>query len=301
MANNSNKTGGDGIAWLLLLVCLGVVGFTVYKSGGFSSDGSGKSVFLTLEDIKEEQGENLFGFGRETEDEETTEAKSSFLGIFATEPPATEPSTTEPPGTEPLATEATEVASFFSKEDPLLILVNRDHEYLGEAPEVKQWKTGGISVSVEAYDALAAMLDAGQQQGLRFVVCSGYRSREIQEQLFQEDLNRYMNRGMDYEAAWTATAKYTMPPGYSEHCTGLAVDIVARSNQNLDSSQESTAENRWLREHCWEYGFILRYPKDKSDITGISYESWHFRYVGKEAAKYITENNLTLEEFHNQT
>ncbi len=292
MAKNSNKSGGDGIAWLLLLLCLGIVGFTVYKSGGFSGDGSGKKVFLQPGDIQDGQGDNLFAFDSEEDEQEPSETKPSVLGVFATEPPSTEPPTTEPP--------ATEAIPSFSKSDPLLILVNKDHEYVGEAPQVKQWRTGGISVSTEAYDALAAMIDAGQQQGLRFVVCSGYRSKEVQEQLFQEDLNRYMSRGMDYEEAWAATGQYTMPPGYSEHCTGLAVDIVAQSNQNLDSSQENTAETRWLQTHCWEYGFILRYPKEKSNITGIAYESWHYRYVGKEAAKYLTENNLTLEEFHAQ-
>ena len=219
-------------------------------------------------------------------------------GVFATETETEEPPTTEAPTTEPPPTDP---PLLFSKTDPLLVLVNKDREYAGEAPEVKQWRTGGISVSTEAYDALASMIDAGQKLGLRFVVCSGYRSREVQEQLFQEDLNRYMRGGMSYEEAWTATERYTMPPGHSEHCTGLAVDIVAQSNQHLDSTQESTAETRWLQTHCWEYGFVLRYPKDKSSITGIAYESWHYRYVGKEAAKYLTENNLTLEEFHDQT
>ena len=88
-----------------------------------------------------------------------------------------------------------------------------------------------------------------------------------------------------------------MPPGYSEHSTGLAFDIVALSYQMLNEKQEKTEENKWLQEHCAEYGFILRYPKGKEEITGISYESWHFRYVGTEISKYIMENGLTLEEF----
>ncbi len=290
MAKRSDKSGGDGLAWLLLFLCLVVVGVTVYYSGGFPGKEPEKEVFMELGDIEEHQGDNLFGSETEEPAEAHSETESSTVQVFATAPPATEPPTTE----------ATEPVPSFSKTDPLLILVNKDHAYEGEEPDVKLWKTGHISVSTEVYDALAAMLDAGRQLGLRFVVCSGYRSREVQEQLFQEDLNRYMNRGMDYEEAWAATERYTMPPGHSEHCTGLAVDIVAQANQNLDSSQESTAETRWLQTHCWEYGFILRYPKDKSSITGIAYEAWHYRYVGKEAAKYLTENNLTLEEFHDQ-
>ena len=251
-----------------------------------------------MDDIEGEQGDNLFAFETESPiQEEPSETETVTLGVFATETEVEEPPTTEAPTTEPPPTEP---SLPFSKTDPLLVLVNKEREYVGEAPEVKQWRTGRISVSTEAYDALAAMIDAGEKLGLRFVVCSGYRSREVQEQLFQEDLNRYMSRGMSYEEAWSATEQYTMPPGYSEHCTGLAVDIVAQSNQNLDSSQENTSETRWLQTHCWEYGFILRYPKDKSSITGIAYESWHYRYVGKEAAKYLTDNNLTLEEFHDQ-
>ena len=289
MAKKEDK-GSDGIAWLLLAVCLAVVGFTVYCSGGFTEEKSEKEVFMELGDIEETKGDNLFGTESEESVAEPSDTEPSAVQVFAAES-----SVTESP-----ATEATEPALTFSKTDPLLILVNKDHEYVGEEPEVKRWRIGGISVSTEIYDALAAMLDAGQQLGLRFVVCSGYRSREVQEQLFQEDLDKYMNSGMDYEEAWSAASQYTMPPGHSEHCTGLAVDIVAQSNQQLDSTQETTSETRWLQTHCWEYGFILRYPKDKSSITGISYEAWHYRYVGKEAAKYLTENQLTLEEFHDQ-
>lgn len=79
--------------------------------------------------------------------------------------------------------------------------------------------------------------------------------------------------------------------------TGLALDIVSLDNQLLDETQSQTAETQWLHAHCWEYGFILRYPPEKGDITGISFESWHYRYVGTEAAQYLHENNLTLEEF----
>ena len=142
------------------------------------------------------------------------------------------------------------------------------------------------------------MLEDGKKLGLRFVVCSSYRSTELQHKLFEEDLTARMNKGMSYEEAYAATAAYTMPPGHSEHCTGLAMDIVSYYHQQLDTAQENTAETRWLQAHCWEYGFILRYPADKTNITGIAYESWHYRYVGKEVAKYITENNLTLEEYH---
>ena len=102
---------------------------------------------------------------------------------------------------------------------------------------------------------------------------------------------------MTEDEAREETARWTMPPGCSEHETGLAVDIVATDNQRLDDTQEQTPETIWLHENCWRFGFILRYPAGKEDVTGIDYESWHYRYVGIEAARYLTEQQLTLDEF----
>ena len=87
------------------------------------------------------------------------------------------------------------------------------------------------------------------------------------------------------------------PPGTSEHQAGLAVDIVSVEYQVLDEGQEDTPLQQWLMAHCWEYGFILRYPTDKSDLTGVGYEPWHYRYVGEEAAKAVTEQGICLEEY----
>lgn len=149
----------------------------------------------------------------------------------------------------------------------------------------------------EAYEPLCDMLTAGRKEGLSFEICSSYRDVERQKELFEEDVAVLMQSGYSYTEAYEEVAKETMPPGCSEHSTGLAFDIVALNYQILDEKQEKTAENIWLQEHCAEYGFILRYPKGKEDITSISYESWHFRYVGKEAAEYIMENGITLEEY----
>lgn len=149
----------------------------------------------------------------------------------------------------------------------------------------------------EAYEPLCDMLKAGQKEGLSFEICSSYRDVERQQELLDEDINILMKQGYSYEEAYEEVTKETMPPGYSEHSTGLAFDIVSLGYQMLDDGQEKTKENKWLQEHCAEYGFILRYPKGKEDITSINYESWHFRYVGKEAAEYIMENGITLEEY----
>jgi D-alanyl-D-alanine carboxypeptidase len=88
-----------------------------------------------------------------------------------------------------------------------------------------------------------------------------------------------------------------MPAGHSEHETGLAVDILSDTNSKMNETQADEAANKWLVENSWKYGFILRYPKDKTDITGIEYEPWHFRYVGCEAAEFLHEHDMVLEEF----
>lgn len=185
-----------------------------------------------------------------------------------------------------------------SSPDNTLLLVNKENK-LPEDYEVELMilEDGVHQAAEEAYKPLCDMLKAGRKEGLVFEICSAYRSVERQQELFDEDVKALMKAGYTYNQAYEEVARETMPPGYSEHATGFAFDIVAKDYQMLDAKQEKTAENIWLREHCAEYGFILRYPKDKEEVTGISYESWHFRYVGEEAAAYIMENYLTLEEY----
>lgn len=155
----------------------------------------------------------------------------------------------------------------------------------------------GRYVDKRAYAGLKQMLEDGEAEGLDMVVCSAYRTKEKQESLFQKEVQAYLNQGYGMEAAEEKAMFWVARPGTSEHHTGLAVDIVARSYQMLDKHQEETSEQKWLMENCYKYGFILRYPTDKSEITGIGYEPWHYRYVGVEAATEIMENNLCLEEY----
>ena len=215
-------------------------------------------------------------------------------GQTAAEPSATLAETSAPtaPPTEP----PTEAGP--AKDDPLLLLVNASHplaeDYVPELTRLQDWE---LSVATACYDDLRAMLAAGRAEGLSFQIASAYRTREEQQKLFEADVKKRVDEGMTEAQAKTETARYTSEPGCSEHESGLALDIVAMSNQLLDDTQEQTGETRWLHAHAWEYGFILRYPKDKEDITGIAYESWHYRYVGREAAAYLTEHNLTLEEY----
>ncbi len=191
-----------------------------------------------------------------------------------------------------------DVTAFSYKDETNLLLVNKE-KVLPEDYDVSIVSlNNGQQVAADIYDDLRDMLFTGEEEeGLSFLVASGYRTKEKQMQLVEEEIIKNQSFGMTYEEAYEDAMLTVAPTGYSEHETGLAVDIVAVANQRLDETQEYTRENQWLRENCYKYGFILRYPKDKEDITGFSYESWHFRYVGKEAAKEITEKGITLEEY----
>ena len=145
---------------------------------------------------------------------------------------------------------------------------------------------------------LQAMLKAGAAHGIG--VQSGYRSASHQGTLYWRQVQYQRNAGKSEEEAQRAAGTVVKRPGYSEHNTGLAVDLGGSGNFKLEMDFEDTAAFDWLMEHCAEYGFILRFPKGKEDITGVIYEPWHYRYVGKEAAKTIMEQGLCLEEYLEQ-
>ncbi|GLC89415.1 M15 family metallopeptidase [Lysinibacillus piscis] len=144
--------------------------------------------------------------------------------------------------------------------------------------------------NAEAGQALEKMLVAAKQQGFDLVAFSGYRSYEYQETLY----NNYVKR--DGQAA---ADRYSARPGYSEHQTGLAFDIGERGHEDvwLTEAFGETPAGQWLFAHAQDYGFILRFPQNKEQITGYMYESWHYRYVGVEVAKEIKQQNSTLEEY----
>lgn len=182
-----------------------------------------------------------------------------------------------------------------------ILLVNRNHPLPEEYEVELEWLSNGREqVAREIYDDLQAMLSEGKKQGLQFVVASGYRSVSEQQEIWDDTIRMWTRRGLSEEEAARETSKTLAYPGESEHATGLAVDIVSLHYQNLDDKQHDTEESTWLRKNCHKYGFILRYPEGKEEITGITYESWHFRYVGKEVATYIMEQGITLEEYKQQ-
>ncbi len=185
-----------------------------------------------------------------------------------------------------------------NNEDWMLVLVKHDNPLPDEyEPPILASLPNGLQFDARAKEHLNAMLSDARAQGLFPVVCSAYRSIEYQKELFENQVQKQMSKGLDRQQAEIEARKIVAYPGASEHHLGLAVDIVALDYQHFDESQANTAEVKWLTQHCSEYGFILRYPKDKTDITGIVYEPWHFRYVGTDAAKAIMQSGYCLEEY----
>lgn len=178
-----------------------------------------------------------------------------------------------------------------------LILVNRTHP-IPEDYEVELKPIGsGHQIDARAYDDFRAMIQAAKSEGIYIYVTSSYRDLDKQTDLYNKKVESYVMQGYSYENAKEQAGQVVAVPGTSEHHLGLALDFVSSEYRKLDEKQENTKGFQWLEEHSWEYGFILRYPNGETDITGIIYEPWHFRYVGLEAAKEITETGLTLEEY----
>lgn len=181
-----------------------------------------------------------------------------------------------------------------------LMLVNQSHPMEdGYVPELANIDDSH-QVDARVLEPLQEMLKAASDEGYSLYVCSAYRSVDRQKELFNESMVDYVNQGMNYYEAAIETAKSIAWPGESEHATGLAMDIVSSEYAGLDEKQGETDDQKWLMEHCYEYGFILRYPQDKSEETGIIYEPWHYRYVGVEAALAIRDQGVTLEEYLNE-
>lgn len=185
----------------------------------------------------------------------------------------------------------------FDKNDWRLILVNKQHP-VPENYEVQlETIKGNMMCDKRILGDLIAMFQAAKEEGVNLAVCSPYRDLSRQEWLFERKIKNYMGKGMSYMEAYTLASQIVMVPGASEHQLGLAIDINSDTYVALDEGFADTKAGKWLAAHCYEYGFILRYPLGKEYITGVEYEPWHFRYVGKEAATVMTEEGICLEEF----
>lgn len=184
-----------------------------------------------------------------------------------------------------------------SQPDWRLLLVNPWNPLSESFTPYLEELENGHAVDMRIASDLKAMLEAAEAEGLSIIICSSYRSSETQQALYTQKVNQYLAEGFSQEDAEREAGRWVAVPGTSEHQTGLAVDLVALNYQLLDEKQERTPEQKWLMENSYKYGFILRYPVDKSFLTGINYEPWHYRYVGQEIAAEIYKEGLCLEEY----
>lgn len=156
-------------------------------------------------------------------------------------------------------------------------------------------------IDTRIVDAWYAWKDAALSAGHRLFFASGYRNVELQRTNFNNTYQSYIDQGYSEEEALSMTKDYLTEPGHSEHHTGLALDIVDEewivAGRGLETAYETQSSQQWLVDTMADYGFVLRYPLGKEDITGIQYEPWHFRYVGPENATFMVNNHLVLEEY----
>ena len=190
-----------------------------------------------------------------------------------------------------------------SSADWNLVLVNRENQLAEEIVMELYLTESGYQIDSRIQEPYLQLMEAGKAAGMDFTMISGYRSIEQQQTNYDVNYQNYLASGLSEEEARTKTEEYIALPNASEHITGLAVDITSTAlanqegNSGLFPDLENYPEGLWLKENAPKFGFILRYPKAKEAITGINFEPWHFRYVGIENAMYMTEKNLTLEEY----
>lgn len=181
-----------------------------------------------------------------------------------------------------------------------LLLVNgshplsEDYDYTKDLMTIPgEYHNGQLDqINKDIWPYLKAMIDDARKEGVNLSVWSPYRSYSIQQMLFNRQKQKQIEAGVPESEADAKAATIVARPGTSEHHTGLAVDI-----NMADDAFENTPMYAWLTEHCQDYGFIMRYPKDKIDVTGVIYESWHYRFVGINVAKDIKNKGITLEEY----
>ena len=194
-------------------------------------------------------------------------------------------------------TEEIQEQTIFSAQDWRLVLINKQHPIPDDYTFTLATIAGSMQCDERILGDLLTMLQAAKDDRVSLIICSPYRDLSKQVMLFERKIKAYMNRGLTYMDAYKVASQAVTVPGASEHQIGLSLDIYSANYTVLDDGFGDTKAGIWLAEHSWEYGFILRYPREKEYITGIGYEPWHFRYVGKEAAAVMKSEQITLEEF----
>lgn len=173
-----------------------------------------------------------------------------------------------------------------------LVLVNANNK-IPDSYNVVEGDYCGVKINSIISVPLNKMIaDARNKKGLNLWLSSSFRDIETQTNLYQNEVREKLGQGYPQQKAEQLAAQEVARPGYSEHNTGLAVDF-----NGVSDNFKETEEYKWLLENSYKYGFVLRYPEEKKDLTGIIYEPWHFRYVGVDVATYMKENNICFEEY----
>lgn len=220
----------------------------------------------------------------------------------ATEPAQTEPADEngEQPQTEPVTAEPTTakrkamIVDINDAENWALAMIGVNYPLPDKYSPNLSEAVDGSSVKLDSRVAThyREMYNAAKQAGCILTPYSGYHTYSLQESTYTRKLNYYISQGYSEEQAAAETQKKTLPAGCSEHNAGLCMDIVSASSDFVN-----TKEFQWLCDNAMNYGFVLRYPENKQEITGVNYQPWHWRFVGVEAAKEMAQNNQCLEEY----
>lgn len=289
---------------IMALLILGVYSYIHFSASPFSAD---------MEDVSNKAYEDHYGKkkdGTPIESEEASEEASEADPEAVPEGnPESSPEPTPAPTVDPNSPEGRAAALGLPKPPDIditsweFLMANPSHNISEYEPPLYHYETKempdniqsnqsgeGLKVDERIVDPLTTFISAAADQGLNVYLSSAYRPYGEQSYLF----NLKVNETGSQEAA----AKIVAVPGTSEHQTGLAADITDKYYRYKNASLEETELYKWMSAHCHEYGFIVRFPKDKEDVTQIMYEPWHFRYVGVDAATYIMENGLCYEEFY---
>ena len=263
------------ITGLVLVVCVvvGIVSFLLTRHNSVPSASAASSTDVPVSST-------------------TPAANTAASSVAASEPENTAP-------TNALGLTAAEAQAILN--DPLMILVNHTNKmpdnYTFDTKECGSSTAVNKTLQTVACDAFLEMQKAAAADGVTVWMQSGYRSVKYQTNLYEKKTQYYRDQGYDEATAKEKAAAIVNPPGYSEHNCGLAADLNSPEHTGLDEGFENTTAFRWLCEHAGEYGFILRYPKGAEDKTEITYEPWHWRYVGTENAARINASGLCFEDY----
>ncbi len=301
---------------LILILCLCIViaalgaGYVVF--GGKDDDSSSDSEKSVSDenDTDDMFDENINDIFFTAPDDEDTSAESNdsdeekITAVQTTKEPTTAKKPTSGEINVPESDYEYAYAGFnpstavINSEKWYLLLVNRNY-ILPEDFTVKTTavKGGGQSLDYRVTPHYDKMIAAAEADGISLIPVSGYRSVERQRTNFERKIKLYMDKGYSKAEATRLASEIVLMPSTSEHNAGLAMDFGTNGNYTLDENFAKTEAFRWLSENAADYGFILRYPEDAQDITMVTYEPWHWRYVGVENAKKIKASGLTLEEY----